>query len=66
VEGIPRGHVLCGFLGGVARYSGRPVDRNSLLLLVGGGSSCMVSQGRVRGGLFVCGCCVCSRSGRMS
>lgn len=45
--------------------SGRQLgDRSSLRPWAGGGSSYRVFRGCALGGLFVCGCCACSRFGR--
>lgn len=46
--------------------SGRQLgDRSSLRPWAGGGSSYRVFRGCALGGLFVCGCCACSKFGRM-
>jgi hypothetical protein len=47
-----------------AAWEHRLGGRSSLRPWVGGGSSYRVFQGRVLGGLLVCGCCACSRFAR--
>lgn len=53
-----------GYVAWTAASEHRLGDRNSLRPWVGGGSSYRVFQGRVLGGLLVCGCCACSRFAR--